>query len=217
MEHQREMTKRRLARALRDILAQWRERELARTPQARCHETAEVVTVPGDEVDLASSIAEREMCASLDARHQTRLKALDAAFERLQQGLYGICEQCAEEIPLERLRVLPFAPNCVDCQTERDTESRRTLGGDRWAAPLKFEELFDTERSVEDAGSHLNILSGHAFDPDKKERKNASNSALPARAGTKARARASSIERSVKRWQVHSAGIGRGRLVNKAS
>ena len=103
----------------------------------------------GDELDIASHMAEREICARLGARDQIRLKALDAAFERLQQGLYGICEECGEGISLERLGVLPFATNCVDCQTEHETKLRRTLGDHRWAAPLKIDQLFETERSSE--------------------------------------------------------------------
>ena len=152
------MTKRRPVRALRGILTRWRDRELAWTEQDRRDEP-DAGSMAGDEVDLASSIAEQEMCASLGARHQIRLKAIAVAFERLQQGLYGICEQCGEEISLERLGVLPFATNCVDCQTQHETEVQRTLGDHRWAAPLKIDELFDTERSIEATDSAPDIAA----------------------------------------------------------
>ncbi len=154
MEHRREMTRRRPAQALRDILTRWRDRELARTEQHRRAEQ-DAGSVAGDELDIASYIAEREMCASLGARHQIRLKAIDAAFERLQQGLYGICEECGEKISLKRLGVLPFATNCVDCQTEHETKVRRTVGDHRSAAPLKIDQLFGTDRSLEDTDSTL--------------------------------------------------------------
>ena len=121
MEHQRETAERRPAEALRDILTRWRDRELASTDQAGRDETADAAIAPGDEMDLANSILEREMRASLDERHQERLNAIGAAFERLREGLYGVCEQCGEEIAMERLTVLPFATNCIDCQTERET------------------------------------------------------------------------------------------------
>jgi hypothetical protein len=81
------------------------------------------------------------MCASLGTRRQIRLKALGAAFERLQQGLHGICEECGEEICFERLEVLPFATNCVDCHTEQKAKVRGTLGAHPWAAPLTESSL----------------------------------------------------------------------------
>jgi hypothetical protein len=86
MERLRETTERRRQRESREILTRLRDDELAWTQQAGCDETADVATVPGDDIDLASSIVEREMRASLDKRHQERLIAIDAAFERLQRA-----------------------------------------------------------------------------------------------------------------------------------
>ncbi|MEU0008068.1 TraR/DksA C4-type zinc finger protein [Streptomyces sp. NPDC006314] len=44
------------------------------------------------------------------------LKEIDAAFARLQQGTYGICQRCGRSIPVERLEILPYARCCVPCQ-----------------------------------------------------------------------------------------------------
>jgi RNA polymerase-binding transcription factor DksA len=44
------------------------------------------------------------------------LKEIDAAFVRLQQGTYGICQGCSKSIPVERLEILPYARCCVPCQ-----------------------------------------------------------------------------------------------------
>ncbi|MFF5980569.1 TraR/DksA C4-type zinc finger protein [Streptomyces olindensis] len=44
------------------------------------------------------------------------LKEIDAAFARLQQGTYGICQVCGRPIPVERLEILPYARCCVPCQ-----------------------------------------------------------------------------------------------------
>ena len=41
---------------------------------------------------------------------------IDAALEKLQEGTYGICEDCGGKINEERLKVLPFAIYCKDCQ-----------------------------------------------------------------------------------------------------
>lgn len=44
------------------------------------------------------------------------LKDIEAAFERLENGSYGNCENCSKPIPVERLEILPYARCCVPCQ-----------------------------------------------------------------------------------------------------
>jgi len=44
------------------------------------------------------------------------LKKIDQAIQRLEQGSYGRCEECDQEIAAARLRALPFAVRCRDCQ-----------------------------------------------------------------------------------------------------
>jgi RNA polymerase-binding protein DksA len=68
----------------------------------------------GDEA-LASLVADTE---NAEARRDLReLQSLDAALKRLNEGTYGICEDCGDDIPLERLRVNPGATRCVRCQS----------------------------------------------------------------------------------------------------
>ena len=50
------------------------------------------------------------------------LKKIDQAIQRLDNGSYGVCQECEQEIASARLRALPFAVLCRDCQAE--TESR---------------------------------------------------------------------------------------------
>jgi DnaK suppressor protein len=44
------------------------------------------------------------------------LKKIDQAILRLEQGTYGLCQECEQEIAAARLRALPFAVLCRDCQ-----------------------------------------------------------------------------------------------------
>jgi RNA polymerase-binding protein DksA len=68
----------------------------------------------GDEA-LASLVADTE---NAEARRDLReLRALEAALKRLNEGTYGVCEECGDDIPLERLRVNPGATRCVRCQS----------------------------------------------------------------------------------------------------
>jgi len=110
--------------ALRAILNHERNQALARVREYRRDQEDEVTPPPGDEMDVARSLADLETHASLIERVEDRLKAIDFAFDRLEHDRYGICAQCEEEIPLERLRALPFAGYCVDCQEKRNHLTR---------------------------------------------------------------------------------------------
>jgi RNA polymerase-binding transcription factor len=57
-----------------------------------------------------------------DIRRQ-ELTALDEAMGRMERGSYGICDACGEEIPEERLRVMPFARYCLKDQREQEGPS----------------------------------------------------------------------------------------------
>jgi len=52
------------------------------------------------------------------------LKKIDQAISRLEEGTYGRCEECDAEIPALRLRALPFAALCRDCQEEAESNVR---------------------------------------------------------------------------------------------
>jgi hypothetical protein len=49
-----------------------------------------------------------------------KLVAIDEALRRLRDGDYGICWECGERVPVERLEALPFADYCRDCQEDRE-------------------------------------------------------------------------------------------------
>jgi DnaK suppressor protein len=52
------------------------------------------------------------------------LKKIDAAILRLEQGSYGRCQECDQEISEARLRALPFAVLCLDCQEQAEDRVR---------------------------------------------------------------------------------------------
>ncbi|MBM61704.1 MAG: hypothetical protein CL484_02005 [Acidobacteria bacterium] len=53
------------------------------------------------------------------------LARIAAALVRLEEGSYGYCYECGDEIANERLRVLPFAARCRSCEEVRETERTR--------------------------------------------------------------------------------------------
>lgn len=47
------------------------------------------------------------------------LAEIDAAVRRLDEGGYGLCEDCTRAIPAERLEILPYVRRCVSCERRR--------------------------------------------------------------------------------------------------
>ena len=66
------------------------------------------------------------------------LNKIDDALQRLEQGDYGNCFDCGEEIAEKRLRALPFAVRCKDCEEARENaqQRERQLASRRGASSL---------------------------------------------------------------------------------
>lgn len=60
-------------------------------------------------------IYEREMNMALRRRARRKIKSLQEALNRFEEGTYGICERCGREISAPRLEALPEARLCIDC------------------------------------------------------------------------------------------------------
>lgn len=80
----------------------------------------------GDIYDQASSERDRELDLLLGDREREKLANIEEALLRIQDGEYGICEECEEEIPLGRLKVLPFARYCVKCKSDIEKQQAQT-------------------------------------------------------------------------------------------
>jgi DnaK suppressor protein len=72
------------------------------------------------EVDIQEDIE----FALIQMKSET-LNKVDAALRRLEEGSYGNCFECGDEIAPARLRALPFAVRCKDCEEARETAERR--------------------------------------------------------------------------------------------
>lgn len=81
--------------------------------------TGELSMYDNHPADVASDTFEREKNEALLHNARQTLKLIDMALRKIEHGTYTICEECGQEIPRERLEVLPFAITCISCQ-ERD-------------------------------------------------------------------------------------------------
>ena len=72
----------------------------------------------GDFYDHASEDRDRELALMFTDRERTKLIQIDEALKRIEEGQYGECDNCMDEIGEDRLRVMPFAKLCLSCKTE---------------------------------------------------------------------------------------------------
>ena len=79
-----------------------------------------------DEIDTASSEVTLQFTGRLREREQGLLAKIDAALQKIEEGEYGACVNCGEEIGVKRLRARPVAELCIDCKSEQEKLERRT-------------------------------------------------------------------------------------------
>ncbi|MFH1026538.1 MAG: TraR/DksA family transcriptional regulator [Pseudomonadota bacterium] len=80
----------------------------------------------GDIYDQASSERDRELGLLLGDREREKVHNIDEALLRIDEGDYGICEECDEEIPLGRLKAMPFTRHCVKCKSDLEKMQAQT-------------------------------------------------------------------------------------------
>lgn len=70
--------------------------------------------------DLGSDNFEQEFTLSLIESEDEVIQQIDAALERLDEGTFGICEECGSKIPKARLNAIPYAATCVNCASKME-------------------------------------------------------------------------------------------------
>ena len=80
----------------------------------------------GDILDLVSEERTRELDILLTDREKRKLHQIDDALDKIEDNTYGQCEECGTKIPKARLKVLPFAKHCVECQEKNEREEKYT-------------------------------------------------------------------------------------------
>lgn len=75
----------------------------------------------GDDVaDLGTKAFTREQEFALSVTLRERMDQVERALQRLDEGRYGVCEGCAQEIPVARLAAFPSATRCVTCKQAQE-------------------------------------------------------------------------------------------------
>lgn len=75
----------------------------------------------GEDVgDDAANDYTRQVLLGMSERERTILQEVDAALDRIDDGIFGVCETCGEEISDARLKIVPYASLCVECKAETE-------------------------------------------------------------------------------------------------
>lgn len=77
-----------------------------------------------DPTDRASAEAERSFKLRLRERERNLLNKIDQALDRMNNGSFGICEACGEEISVGRLKARPVSTLCIACKTLQESKER---------------------------------------------------------------------------------------------
>lgn len=81
-------------------------------------------TIFPDLGDQASAEIDRNFMLRLRGREQRLLKKIDEAIEKIENGSFGICDVCGQEIDIKRLEARPVTTMCIYCKTEQEEEEK---------------------------------------------------------------------------------------------
>jgi DnaK suppressor protein len=75
-----------------------------------------------DAIDEVQHATERELAIRNLDRETILLRNVRSALRRIDEGSFGICMHCDEEISIKRMNAVPWAPYCIQCQEEADRQ-----------------------------------------------------------------------------------------------
>jgi len=78
----------------------------------------------GDDIDNATRSLDKEILFELSGNAHNTIEQIEAALRKMDKGIYGICEICRQPIPKKRIKALPFARYCINCQHTNEYRNR---------------------------------------------------------------------------------------------
>ena len=78
-----------------------------------------------DPADRASLEGNRNLTLRIRDRERKLITKIDEALLRIEDGTYGVCEECGNDIGVERLKARPVTTLCVRCKSEQEDAERR--------------------------------------------------------------------------------------------
>ena len=88
--------------------------------RSRQDASGDLSNMPIHMADIGSDNFEQEFNLGLIENEEELLDAIDDALERIEDGTFGKCESCDKPIPKERLKAVPHANLCIECQRQEE-------------------------------------------------------------------------------------------------
>lgn len=76
-------------------------------------------------VDRAALESDRNAELRIRDRERKLINKIEEALQRIEEGVYGVCEDCGEEIGVERLKARPVTTLCIQCKAEQEEEEKK--------------------------------------------------------------------------------------------
>ncbi len=108
-------------------LKAWREElvtEATRTVDGMTEEKAQFA----DPTDRATMETDRNFLLRIRDRERKLITKIDRTLDKIEEGTFGLCEECGEEIEFKRLEARPVATLCVACKTLQEEEEKLQKG-----------------------------------------------------------------------------------------
>ena len=87
--------------------------------------TGELSSYDNHPADLGSEVFEKEKDIALLENARISLKQVENALRAVDEGRYGLCDSCNEQINYERLKAIPYTSHCYDCQKKIEDEDKK--------------------------------------------------------------------------------------------
>jgi len=104
------------------VLNDQRKNLLESANQTVSHEVTDEKDHLSDYGDIATLESDRAFHLRIRDRELKLIKKIDQAVERIDEGTFGLCERCGDEIGTERLKARPVTTYCIHCKTKLEKE-----------------------------------------------------------------------------------------------
>ncbi len=74
--------------------------------------------------DMVVGDPDYDKAIALIRRERAELALVSTALTRMEQGSYGLCEACGQEVPYARLQAIPYTRYCIACKEDKDAEAQ---------------------------------------------------------------------------------------------
>jgi DnaK suppressor protein len=106
----------------RTVLNEQKKSLLEQATQTVSHEVVRERDHLSDYADIATLESDRTFHLRIRDRERRLIKKIDQALERIEEGTFGLCERCGDEIGTERLKARPVTTYCIHCKTKLEEE-----------------------------------------------------------------------------------------------